>query len=142
MDHKQFDKLVDFVAERYPDSQWTAEDVVAIFADLERFDASDVWSAMNHYHEQGREFPPNASLLLSRSIDERQKTAREEMYRGIPEGRGKPLPEPEPIDWSEYAVKRFGERLSWDDAIARIHSEMRPCNTKTCDIHYQKVGGE
>lgn len=141
MEKHHFDEMIDFVAKRYPDNQWTAEDVVAIFADLKDFDASDVWSAMNHYHESGREFPPNASLLLARSIEERQKTAREEMYRGTPEGRGKPLPEPEPIEWSDYAVKRFGEEMSFTDVVARIHREMRPCNTKTCDIHYpMKVG--
>lgn len=142
MNKPDMDDLIDFVATRYPDNQWTAEDAVAIFADLRSFDASDVWSAMNHYHEQGREFPPNASLMLSRSIDERQKTAREEMYRGTPEARGVALPEPDPIDWSEYAVSRFGEKLTWPDAIARIHSEMRPCKTKTCDIHYPKVGAQ
>lgn len=138
MDADQFKDLVKFVAKRYPDSQWTAEDVVAIFADIRDFDASDVWSAMNHYHEQGREFPPNASLLLARSIDERQKTAREEMYGG--EVRGKPLPEPEPIDWTKTTMKLADEK-SFDEVVARIHREMRPCNTKTCDIHYpMKVG--
>ena len=142
MNASDWDDIVGFVAKRYPDTQYTAEDTIVMFEDLKDFDASDVRSAMKHYHEEGRQFPPNASLLLSRSIEGRQKTEREEMYRGTPEGRGKPLPEPEPIDWSEYAQKRFGEKLSWDDAIARIHSEMRPCNTKTCDIHYQKVGGE
>ncbi|KKK90891.1 hypothetical protein LCGC14_2718480, partial [marine sediment metagenome] len=124
----EWGEIVDWLAERYPDSQYTAEDVIVIFTDLKDFDPSDVWSAVYWFHEQGREFPPNASMLLSRSIEERQKTAREEMYRGAPEARGKPLPAPEPIEWSEYAVKRFGERLSWDDAIARIHAEMRPCN--------------
>ncbi len=143
MNAKDWDDIVGFVAKRYPDNQYTAEDTIVMFEDLHNFDASDVWSAMNHYHEEGREFPPNASLMLSRSIDERQKTAREDMYRGTPEERGKPLPAPEPIDWSEYAMKRFGEAMSFTDVIARIHAEMRPCNTKTCDIHYpQKVGAE
>ncbi len=135
MDHEQFGELVDWVAERYPDTQWTAEDIIAIFADLKQFDASDVWSAMNHYHESGREFPPNASLMLSRSIEERQKTAREEMYQG--QEYGKPLPKPEPIDWSAT------EPIDGTAEVARIHAAMRPCNTKTCDIHYpEKVGAQ
>ncbi len=137
MNSAHWGKIVDFVAERYPDSQWTAEDVIVIFEDLKDFDASDVWSAINYYHEEGREFPPNASLLLSRAIDERQRTARQEMYRGAPEKRGIPLPEP--IDWSEYAQRRFGERLSWVDAIARIHAGLTTCKTRSCDIHYPKV---
>ena len=136
-------EICDWYEDRYRHSQYTAEDAVAIFADLKQFDASDVWSAVFRLHEQGREFPPNASVLLARTIDERAKSAREDMYRGTPEARGTPLPQPEPIEWSEYVVKRFGEKLSWNDAIARIHAQMRPCNTKTCDLHYkEKVGAE
>lgn len=140
MNAADWDDIVDFVAKRYPDSQYTAEDVIVMFEDLKDFDASDVWSAVFHLHEQGREFPPNASVLLARAIDERQKTAREDMYRGTPEERGKPLPKPEPINW---IVKRFGEQLSGLDVIARLHAQSRPCNTKTCDIHYPaKVGAQ
>jgi hypothetical protein len=143
MNASDWDDIVGFVSKRYPDNQYTCEDTIVMFEDLKDFDASDVWSAMNHYHEEGHSFPPNASLLLSRAIDERHKSAREDMYRGTPEARGKPLPQPEPIEWSEYVVKRFGEKLSWNDAIARIHAQMRPCNTKTCDLHYpMKVGAE
>ncbi len=142
MNADQWDEIVGWLADRYPDSQYTAEDVIVIFEDLHDFDPSDVRSAIFWFHEQGRSFPPNASMLLSRAIEERQKTAREEMYRA-PEERGKPLPEPEPIEWSTYARGRFDEDLTWDEAIARIHREMRPCNTKTCDLHYpMKVGAE
>lgn len=142
MNADQWGEICDWLADRYPDSQYTAEDVIVIFEDLKDFDPSDVWSAIFWFHEQGRQFPPNASLLLSRAIEERQKTAREEMYRA-PEKRGKPLPEPELIEWSDYVQKRFEENLTWNEAIARIHAQMRPCNTKTCDIHYPvKVGAE
>ncbi len=140
MNADQWDEIVGWLAKRYPDSQYTAEDVIVIFEDLHDFDPSDVWSAIFWFHEQGRSFPPNASMLLSRAIEERQKTAREEMYRA-PEERGKPLPEPEPIEWSTYTMKHFGEDLTPTEVVARIHADMRPCNTKTCDIHYpMKVG--
>ncbi len=142
MNADQWDEIVGWYADRYPDSQYTAEDVIVIFEDLKDFDISDVKLAVKWFHEKGSGFPPNASMLLSRAIEERQKTAREEMYRA-PEERGKPLPEPEPIEWSDYAVKRFGEEMSFTDVVARIHREMRPCNTKTCDVHYpMKVGAE
>lgn len=133
-------EICDWYADRYRHSQYTAEDAVAIFADLKGFDASDVWSAVFHLHEQGREFPPNASVLLARTIDERHKSAREDMYRGTPEARGIPLPQPEPSDW---IAKRFEKQFSGLEMIQRIHAQMRPCNTKTCDIHYPvKVGAE
>lgn len=136
MNAKHWREMCDWYADRYPDSQYTAEDVIVIFEDLKDFDASDVWSAIFWLHEQGQEFPPNASMLLSRCIVERQKTAREDMYRGLPEERGKP----EATNW---ILKRFEEQLSGLGVIQRIHAEMRPCNTKTCDIHYpMKVGAE
>ncbi len=142
MNAVQWGEIVGWLADRYPDSQYTAEDVIVIFQDLKDFDPSDVWSAIFWFHEQGRDFPPNASMLLSRAIEERQKTAREEMYRA-PEERGKPLPKPEPIEWAAYTMKHFGEELTPTEVVARKHAAMRPCNTSTCDIHYPaKVGAE
>ena len=120
MNADQWGELVDWLAKRYPDSQYTAEDVIVIFDDLKDFDVSDVTAAVEWHHEQGRGFPPNASMLLSRAIDERHRSARDDMYRGTPEERGKP------IEWSDYAERRFGEQLNWSDAIARIHAQQRP----------------
>jgi len=39
-------EICDWYEDRYRHSQYTAEDAIAIFTDLKRFDASDVWSAV------------------------------------------------------------------------------------------------
>ena len=131
----EWGEIVDWLAERYPDSQYTAEDVIVIFTDLKDFDPSDVWSAVYWFHEQGREFPPNASMLLSRTLDERLRSARADMYRGLPESVGERPPT------EGWIKKRFGVNMTGTKLIARIHRERGPCKTKTCEIHYSmKVG--
>ncbi len=128
-------EIVDWLAERYPDSQYTAEDVIVIFTDLKDFDPSDVWSAVYWLHEQGREFPPNASMLLSRTLDERLRSARADMYRGLPESVG----ERPPVEG--WIKKRFGVNMTGTELVARIHKERGPCKTKTCNVCYRvKVG--
>ena len=127
----EWGEIVDWLAERYPDSQYTAEDVIVIFTDLKDFDPSDVWSAVYWFHEQGREFPPNASMLLSRTLDERLRSARADMYRGLPESAG----ERPPVEG--WIKKRFGVNMTGTELIARIHKERGPCKTKTCDVCYR-----
>ena len=131
----EWGEIVDWLAERYPDSQYTAEDVIVIFTDLKDFDPSDVWSAVYWFHEQGREFPPNASMLLSRTKYERLQSARADMYRGLPESVG----ERPPVEG--WIAKRFDKEQTGTELIARIHKERGACKTKTCDVCYRvKVG--
>lgn len=130
-------ELVEWIEKRFPDRGWYAEQAVAYFEDMrERFDMSDVWTAINSMNEKGQRFAPNGSELIAATIQVARREAIDDLYRR------EALPEPEPVEWSDYVERKFGEKLSWQEAIARIHSEMKPCNTKSCEIHYgkQKVG--
>jgi len=108
---------------------WPPEHQVSWYTDLEDFDASDVWAAVHHLYEEGRDFPPNGSVLLARCITERRLTAKADQYRGLPEPRGVP----DPKNW---IVRRFGEDLSGLEMVERIHKERPACGNKTCDLCY------
>ncbi len=134
-------ELVDWIEVRFPSKGWHAEQAIAYFDDMrKRFDMTDVWTAVFAMNEKGQRFAPNGSELIAATIQVVHHGAVDDLYRRPP-GDAKPLPES--VEWSDYVVRRFGEKLSWSDAIIRIHREMRPCGTKTCDIHYKtKVGAE
>ena len=141
---EHWSELVEWIEKRFPNKGWHAEQAVAYFNDMrDRFDMTDVWTAVLGMNEKGQRFAPNGSQLIAATIEVVHRDAVDDLYRRTP-GDAKPLPESERVEWSDYAVRRFGEKLDWNEAIARIHSEMRPCNTKTCEIHYgkQKVGAE
>lgn len=127
----EWQEVVEWIADRFPDSQWHAEQAVAYFFDVEDFDASDVWSGVFKLYEQGLRFAPNGSQLLAASRDERRDAAMRDRYRGLPEGK-----RDDTVSWSDYTVKTFGEELSADDVIRRLHRErFQDCKSPTCDIH-------
>ncbi len=128
----EWQKMCAWVKEHWPKG-WPLEHQVTWYTDLEDFDDSDVWSAIHHLYEEGRDFPPNGSVLLNRCIYERQQTARADMYRGLPETVGAPMS----TTWEAYTKQRFGEVMSVEATIVRIHRD-RPCLTETCDIHFPK----
>ncbi len=131
MNQKHWMEIVLWVDDRF-DKGWSPEQATTWYADLEQFDASDVWAAIHKLYEEGRDFPPNGSTLLARCITERHTSARADMYRGLPEPRGKP----DPTGWIQ---KRFGETLSGMEVVERIHASMRPCANKDCQLHYPLV---
>jgi len=116
-------EVVDWVAARFPDSQWHPEQAVAYYHDLERFDAEDLWAAIYKWYEgRGHEYAPTGSALLYLVKDEQRSRAR---YAELPaESTG------DVVSWSEYAKRRFGRELSWSEAIPLIHAEQ--CRDESC----------
>ncbi len=135
MNQKDWMEIVLWVDDMFTKG-WTPEQATSWYSDkrtgLKEFNSSDVWAAVYHLYESGRDFPPNGSTLLARCITERHTSARADMYRGLPEPRGKP----DPMGW---IVKRFGETLSGMEVVERIHASMRPCANKDCQLHYPLV---
>ncbi len=131
MNSKDWRDICQFVDEHWIKG-WPPEHQVTWYTDLKQFDTVDVWAAIHKLYEEGRDFPPNGSTLLSRSITERHTSAKADQYRGLPEPRGKP----DPTGW---IVKRFGEHLSGMEVVERIHASMRPCANQECGVHYPKV---
>ncbi len=131
----EWDELIEWVDVRFPDKPWHGEQAVAYYTDMrDRFDMSDVWTAVFAMNEKGQRFAPNGSQLIAATIEVARRSAVEDLYR-------KELPvESEAVStWEHYTQRRFGERLSWVDAIARIHAGLTTCKTRSCDIHYPKV---
>jgi hypothetical protein len=78
--------------ESFRSGQW-----LAYFDDLERFDTSDVWSALYSYCGSGHEFGPAVSILVALTLDESRHN-----------GSAKALPEPGGMSWAEYSTQRWG----------------------------------
>ena len=110
----EWQEIVVETDKRWP-GQWTPSQAVAFFGDLREFDAVDVWSAWHALNDSGREFPPNGSLLRSRSIDERRTSAKRELW-----DNPKPaLPEP-----TRHLSEVVPEGL-WAEAVAMHRSFKR-----------------
>ena len=118
---------------------WTPEQATTWYSDskvgLKAFASVDVWAAVYHLYEAGRDFPPNGSTLLARCVVERRRSAQADMYRGLPEARGTP-------EASDWIVKRFGESLSGMEVVERIHAQSKPCGNKACELHYPLVSAD
>jgi hypothetical protein len=125
----QWQEVVEWIADRFPDSQWHAEQAVAYFFDVEAFDATDVWSAVFALYEKGLTFAPTGSQLLAGAYAERRETAMRDRYRGLPDTM------PTQVTWDEYTINRFGERQSPMEVIRRLHAERTDCTNPGCDIH-------
>ncbi len=126
-------KIWNWVVTRFPDKPWHKEQATAYFNDLSEFDTADVWAALYHLYEQGQRFAPNGSQLVNATIKERRKAAQDNLYRqGLPETSG-PI-----MDWETYTTKRFGEALSVQETIERIHRTMPPCRNRECRQHYEE----
>jgi len=133
MNATEWAEVVEWVADRFPDSQWHAEQAVAFFYDLEGFDASDVWAGVIKLYNEGRRFAPNGSELVAATRDERRAEALRDRYRGAPE-----LPAGE-MSWKEYTERRFGAHLSAEVVIRQLHAERTDCSSPVCDIHRKEV---
>jgi len=126
----EWQEVCEWIADRFPESQWHAEQAVAYFFDVEKFDASDVWGAVLALYEKGLRFPPTGSQLVAGSYEQRREAAMRDRYRGLPDT---PV---EQIGWEEYTVRHFGQPMTADAVIRRLHAERFPdCSSPTCDIH-------
>jgi hypothetical protein len=119
MTGEEWADIVEWVDVRYPKS-WRAEQAVAYFHDLKRFDPSDVWTVVLREYERGRDFAPSGSVLLAGCLDERSRTAREEMYRKeLPE-----VPRSEKLfSLAEFAERRFGRKMTGQELVEAIWKE-------------------
>jgi len=117
-------EIVDWVNARFPHSPWHPEQAVAYFQDLNEYDPTDVWQALHGWYAQGQTYAPGGSVLVAAVRTLRRRNALDEQMRQLPEDVG------EVIRWSDYAERRFGERLSWSEAIPRIHAER--CRDESC----------
>jgi len=132
MDAAEWAEMVEWVEARFPDSAWHPEQAVAYFYDLQDRDASDVWAGLFHIYEQGSSFAPTGSQLLAATIEQVKLQARQDVYRALPESRGRS------VTWEEYTKLRFGESLTAWEVIRRVHGEQTDCTNPACDIHDNK----
>lgn len=113
----EWEELVEWVNLRWPDRPWKAEQAVAYFYDLQKMDATDVWSALYALYEAGRAFAPTGSELLARSREEARRRARDAAM-DRPE-----LPAGEPTTWDNYSMNRFGRILRPQEVIEQLYRE-------------------
>ena len=140
MKSEEWSEIVEWIADRFPESQWHAEQAVAYFFDIEEFDASDVWGGVFKLYEQGLKFAPNGSQLLAAVRDERREAAMRDRYRGLPEDTQQ---RDEQSTWEEFTQNRFGEQLTPNAVIRRLHAERFPdCTNPLCDIHATEGAAE
>jgi len=134
---KEWQEIMEWIGARFPEKPWTAEQAVAYFHDLEDFDASDVWTGLLAFYEEGQRFAPNGSQLLHAARKERRRGAIDDLYRTS----DRALPEPkEPVpEWEEITRKRFDEVLTPTEYVARIHADSSRCRNSNCDIHNEVV---
>ena len=133
MNADQWEEIVEWVEERFPDTQWLPEQVTVYYQDLKDFDVSDVWSGLFTLYDKGRDFAPNGSQLKAAAGDERKASALRDRYDNPA------LPEPvtevrKPVgSWLEKWYP--DETVSWTEHIRRVHAKGKPCKSRLCDIH-------
>ncbi len=79
MTREQWLEIVDWVTDRFPNKPWVAEQGLAYYEDLKGYDATDVWTALHAFYEQGQAFAPNGSQLLARTQEASRQSARDDM---------------------------------------------------------------
>ena len=132
MTNEEWTEIVAWVEARYPKA-WAAEQNVAYYEDLNAFDASDVWTGLLNYYEEGTAFPPTGSQLVSRARQSRKAAAVEDRYDRPP------LPEPVTMPVDSWLTKWYPEEtVSWTEHIRRVHADGYPCESRLCDIHSQQ----
>lgn len=126
----EWQAIVEWIDQRFTKG-WHPEQAVAYYEDLERFDASDVWSALYYLYDQGRDFPPTGSKLRARTLTELQMAAERDRYDHVA------LPEPAVPGDGFFATLYPGERVSGMEHIRRWHAKHQPnCTNPACDIHH------
>jgi hypothetical protein len=134
----EWTELVVECEKRWPNF-WTKEQAVAYYQDIRDFDAIDVWSAWHLLYSQGRDTPPNGSML--------QAVARQEARRSRDTGYHRlELPDPDTVTvWETYSQQTYGRVVSMQQAIRTEHAKLpadqcaglRSYN-RHCDIHKTK----
>ena len=131
MNNEEWDEIVAWVNSRYPNG-WKAEQNVAYYDDLARFDISDVWSALFTVYGRGLGFPPNGSQIMAQiAIDVKGKAEQARYDRPA-------LPEPVTMPVDSWLTKWYpDETVSWTEHIRLVHATRR-CESRFCDIHSQE----
>lgn len=109
-------KVWEWLAARWPDARdWDEATVRAFFTDLERYPSHLVQRALERLRDQGREFAPRVSLVISTVRD----LAIEEppgAHPALP-----PPPLPGQMSWAEYAHSCLGHNITLREA-ARLYA--------------------
>lgn len=139
MTEPEWDELLVWFEQRWPHNRWSPATIGALFDDLEKFDAVDVWGAVHHLYEQGREHPPSPSTIVARTLDERRQNALRERMAMPKRLNGGPDPDP-PVEifWPEYAERTYGDPISFAEAIQLEHLKVTDCRSPLCDLHRRK----
>ena len=127
----EWDEIVSWIEARWTKG-WHAEQAVAFFYDLNDFDASDVWTGLHDYYNQGEAFPPTGSQLKARALDARRQSAIQDRYDTVA------LPEPVTDNTGWIARLYPGETVTAVEHIRRVHRQRGPCGSRFCDIHQQE----
>lgn len=131
MTKEEWAEAVVWLDARYGDGHWTERRVSVYYADLEKFDAVDVWTAIHMYHEKGNTRTPTASQLIHGALDARRGRALEDQGRALPQPR-------DTMSWAEYCTVTYGEIISFTEAMEREHKKAGPCGIDSCSIHNPK----
>ncbi len=126
----QWTDLVEWVTDKFVDTQWTPEQAVECFYDLEGFDVADIWAALYRLYETGQRTAPDSKQLAAEVREQARADAKVGYNDEVPVVVG----------WGAYSMKRFGEVLTPTGTVERIHMERGPCATSTCDICHTKDG--
>jgi len=110
--------IIAAVDDWFPKANWHPEHAVNWFTDLEQFDAVDVWTGLLALKET--DVAPDGAALIRAATDAADTGKKPSLLQAM-------------------TRRRFGEILSVEDTIIRIHLERPPCGNKTCDLHYPKV---
>ena len=77
----EWDEVVGWIQQRWPNLTWTGQTFAGLFTDLEDFDAVDVWAALGKLHNDGAGLFANLSIHERFSSQTKRATAIQKLAR-------------------------------------------------------------
>ena len=129
MNSREWAEIVEWIETRYT-KPWPLEMAAAYYRDLQQFDATFVWDALDAYYGRGQVFPPNGSQLYAGAAQARRAAAESvKMNPKLPAGEVH-----SPSRWLERLYP--GESVTWAEHLVRVHVGRYPdgCQSPLCDV--------
>ena len=134
MKSSEWAEVVEWIETRYT-KPWPLEMAAAYYRDLQSFDATFVWDALDTYHKRGQVFPPNGSQLYAGAAQARRAAAESvKMNPALPPVEAHP-----PSQWLDHLYP--DESVTWGEHLVRVHVGRNPdgCQSPLCDVCSPRV---
>lgn len=84
---QEWDELLTWMEARWPDLSWTAVTCKALFEDLDRYDAAEVWDAVYRIYQNGETYPKPAQVVsMVRELTAHTRRADAQGLPALPDG--------------------------------------------------------